>query len=86
MNLGKKGKKKTWWLPNYYFNPPAKKAGEVNNSSYGRFSVMICPECNYAWEIGLIGKKRCAVYYDDFPSYKLEKVQCPNCEDKHETD
>lgn len=82
MNLSKKDKKKIWWLPNYYFNPPEKKSGEVNNYSYGDFSVSACPECGTAWERGLIGKKRIPVYYDDFPTYKLKQKTCPRCEEK----
>ena len=82
MNLSKKDKKKIWWLPNYYFNPPGKKSGEVNNYSYGDFSVSACPECGTAWERGLIGKKRIPVYYDDFPTYKLKQKTCPRCEEK----
>ena len=83
MNLSKKDKKKIWWLPNYYFNPPEKKSGEVNNYSYGDFSVSACPECGTAWERGLIGKKRIPVYYDDFPTYKLKQKTCPRCEEKN---
>ena len=86
MNLGKKGKKKIWWLPNYYFTPPERLPGEVNNYNYGEFSVAACPECSLAWEIGLIGKKRIPVYYDDFPRYKLKESLCPKCKEKHETD
>ena len=86
MNLGKKGEKRTWWIPNYYFSPPDKAPGEVNNYSYGDFSVAMCPECETAWEYGLIGKKRVPVYYDDFPTYKLKEVKCPRCEEKNETD
>ena len=82
MNLSKKDKKKIWWLPNYYFNPPEKKSGEVNNYSYGDFSVSACPECGTAWERGLVGKKRIPVYYDDFPTYKLKQKTCPRCEEK----
>ena len=86
MNLGKEKKKKAWWLPDYYFKTRNKIAGEINNSSYGDFSVMICPECNNAWEFGFIGKKRSPVYYDDFPTYKLKKNKCPKCEVDNETD
>ena len=82
MNLGKKDKKRIWWIPNYYFSPPDKIPGEVNNYSYGDFSVAMCPECETAWEYGLIGKKRVPVYYDDFPIYKLKAVECPKCKGK----
>ena len=82
MNLGKNGKKRIWWIPNYYFSPPDKIPGEVNNYSYGDFSVAMCPECETAWEYGLIGKKRVPVYYDDFPTYKLKETKCPRCEGK----
>ena len=82
MNLGKKDKKRIWWIPNYYFSPPDKTPGEVNNYSYGDFSVEMCPECETAWEYGLIGKKRVPVYYDDFPIYKLKAVECPKCKEK----
>ena len=82
MNLGKKGEKRIWWIPNYYFSPPDKIPGEVNNYSYGDFSVAMCPECETAWEYGLIGKKRVPVYYDDFPIYKLKEVECPKCKEK----
>ena len=83
MNLGKKGKKRTWWLPNYYFSPPDKTAGEVNNYSFGKFPVTVCPKCETAWEYGLVGKKRIPVYYDDFPIFKLKKIECPKCKDKN---
>ena len=83
MNLGKKGKKRTWGLPNYYFNPPDKTAGEVNNYSFGKFPVTVCPKCETAWEYGLVGKKRIPVYYDDFPIFKLKKIECPKCKDKN---
>jgi len=82
LNLGKKDKKRIWWIPNYYFSPPDKTPGEVNNYSYGDFSVAMCPECETAWEYGLIGKKRVPVYYDDFPIYKLKAVECPKCKEK----
>jgi hypothetical protein len=82
--LGKKGEKRIWWIPNYYFSPPDKIPGEVNNYSYGNFSVAMCPECETAWEYGLIGKKRVPVYYDDFPIYKLKEVKCPKCKGKDE--
>jgi len=82
LNLGKKDKKRIWWIPNYYFSPPDKTPGEVNNYSYGDFSVAMCPECETAWEYGLIGKKRVPVYYDDFPIYKLKEVECPKCKEK----
>ena len=81
MYLGKKKKKRTWWLPNYYFNPPEKQPGEVNNYSYGDFSVTMCPRCEKAWERGLVGKKRVPVYYDDFPTWKLKEETCPSCKD-----
>jgi len=84
--LGKKKKKRTWWLPDYYFNPPAKQPGEVNNYSYGEFSVTMCPECEKAWELGLVGKKRIPVYYDDFPTWKLKEETCPSCKENDETD
>jgi len=84
LNLGKKGEKRIWWIPNYYFSPPDKIPGEVNNYSYGNFSVAMCPECETAWEYGLIGKKRVPVYYDDFPIYKLKEVKCPKCKGKDE--
>ena len=84
MNLGKKDKKRIWWIPNYYFSPPDKIPGEVNNYSYGDFSVAMCPECETAWEYGLIGKKRVPVYYTDFPAYKLKEVKCPKCKGKDE--
>ena len=84
MNLGKKGEKRIWWIPNYYFSPPDKTPGEVNNYSYGDFSVAMCPECETAWEYGLIGKKRVPVYYDDFPIFKLKEVKCPKCKGKDE--
>ena len=84
MNLGKKGEKRIWWIPNYYFSPPEKIPGEVNNYSYGDFSVAMCPECETAWEYGLIGKKRVPVYYDDFPIFKLKEVKCPKCKGKDE--
>ena len=84
MNLGKKGEKRIWWIPNYYFSPPDKIPGEVNNYSYGDFSVAMCPECETAWEYGLIGKKRVPVYYDDFPIFKLKEVKCPKCKGKDE--
>ena len=86
MNLGKKDKKRTWWIPNYYFTPRDKTPGEGNNYSYGDFPVSMCPKCGTAWEYGLIGKKRVPVYYDDFPTYKLKEIRCPRCEEKHETD
>ncbi len=82
MNLGKKGKKKIWWLPSYYFNPPGKIPSEVNNYSYGEFSVVLCPSCNTAWERGLVGKKRIPVYYDDFPTYRLKQKKCPRCKEE----
>ena len=84
MNLGKKGEKRIWWIPNYYFSPPDKIPGEVNNYSYGNFSVAMCPECETAWEYGLIGKKRVPVYYNEFPTYKLKEVKCPKCKGKDE--
>ena len=83
MYLEKKNKKRTWWLPSYYFNPPEKRAGEVNNYSYGDFSVTKCPKCEMAWEYGLVGKTRIPIYYDDFPIYRLKEIKCPNCKDKH---
>ena len=79
--MGKKKKKRTWWLPNYHFNPPAKRPGEVNNYNYGDFSVRMCPRCEKAWEFGLVGKKRVPVYYDDFPKWKLKEAYCPGCKD-----
>ena len=82
MDLGKKEKKKPWWLPNYYFNPPERRPGEGNNYSFGDFPVRVCPECDMAWEYGLVGKKRIPVYYDDFPIYKLKENTCPKCKDK----
>ena len=84
--MGKKKKKRIWWLPDYYFNPPEKQPGEVNNYSYGDFSVMLCPACKKAWELGLVGKKRIPVYYDDFPTWKLKEETCPSCKGKDETD
>jgi len=84
LNLGKKDKKRIWWIPNYYFSPPDKTPGEVNNYSYGDFSVAMCPECETAWEYGLIGKKRVPVYYDDFPKWKLKETECPSCKEKDE--
>ena len=84
--MGKKKKKRTWWLPDYYFNQPEKQPGEVNNYSYGAFSVMMCPKCEKAWELGLVGKKRIPVYYDDFPIWKLKEETCPSCKEKEETD
>ena len=84
MNLGKKGEKRIWWIPNYYFSPPDKTPGEVNNYNYGDFSVAMCPECKTAWEYGLIGKKRVPVYYNEFPTYKLKEVKCPKCKGKDE--
>ena len=86
MFLGKKKKKKPWWLPDYYFTPQDKRPGEVNNYKYGDFSVYRCPECEQAWEFGLIGKKRVPIYHDEFPKYKLQKITCPDCEKKHEID
>ena len=83
--MGKKNKKRIWWLPDYYFNPPEKQPGEVNNYSYGDFSVTMCPKCEKAWERGLVGKKRVPVYYDDFPVWKLKEKNCPNCEDNKPT-
>jgi len=84
--LGKKKKKRIWWLPEYYFNPPEKQPGEVNNYTYGDFSVTMCPACKKAWELGLVGKKRIPVYYDDFPTLNLKEETCPSCEVKDETD
>jgi len=84
--LGKRKKKKTWWLPDYYFTPKEKQPGEVNNYKYGVFSVSKCPECGQAWEYGMVGKKRVSVYYQEFPKYKLKHKLCPECEDKDETD
>ena len=82
MYLGKKKKKRIWWLPDYYFNPPEKQPGEVNNYNYGDFSVEYCPKCKKSWEYGAVGKKRIPVYYDDFPILNLKKTKCPNCEEK----
>ena len=81
--MGKKKKKRTWWLPEYYFNPPDKQPGEVNNYSYGDFSVTMCSGCKKAWELGLVGKKRIPVYYDDFPAWKLKEDTCPSCMDNN---
>lgn len=86
MYLGKKKKNKIWWLPGYYFNPPEKRPGELNNYSFGNFSVTMCPGCKTAWEYGLVGKRRTPVYYTDFPIYKLKEVKCPKCEESDETD
>jgi hypothetical protein len=84
--LGKKKKKRIWWLPDYYFNPPDKQPGEVNNYAYGDFSVTMCPSCRKAWELGLVGKKRIPVYYEDFPTLNLKEETCPGCKEKNETD
>ena len=86
MYLGKKKKKNIWWLPDYYFTPPARQPGEVNNYNFGDFSVTMCPKCEMAWEYGLVGKKRIPIYYDDFPTFKLKDTICPRCEEKDETD
>ena len=43
---------------------------------------MMCPECMCVWEYGLIGKRRSPIYYDDFPTYKLEESKCPRCKEK----
>ena len=84
--MGKKKKKNIWWLPDYYFTPPARQPGEGNNYSFGVFPVMVCPKCEIAWEYGLVGKKRIPIYYDDFPTFKLKDIICPRCEEKDETD
>jgi len=84
--LGKKKEKKPWWLPNYYFTPQEKQPGEVNNYKYGVFSVSRCPECEHAWEYGVVGKRRVPIYHEDFPTYKLKEKICPQCEGKNETD
>ncbi len=82
----KKKKKKIWWVPDYYFTPPAKLPGEVNNYNYGVFPVMKCPECNLAWEYGLIGKKRTPIHYNDFPLRSLKETICPGCKEDNEAD
>lgn len=79
MYLGKKKDKKPWWLPDYYVIPPKKLPGEVNNYNLGRFSVMVCPKCDMAWEYGIIGKRRVPIYYEDFPKYNLEVKTCQDC-------
>jgi hypothetical protein len=79
-------KKKIWWLPNYYFTPSDKQPGEVNNYKYGEFSVAKCPECDGAWEYGVIGKKRIPIYHNEFPTYKLKNKVCPNCKNKESDD
>ena len=86
MYLGKKKKKKIWWLPDYYFNPSDRQPGEGNNYNYGVFSVFKCPKCDLAWEYGLIGKKRVPIHYNNFPTYGLKNKLCPMCEEKNETD
>ena len=84
MNLAKKRKKITWWLPDYYYNPPDKRPGEVNHYNYRSFPVNMCPKCGTAWELGLVGKKRLPIYYDDFPTFKLKEVECSKCKNKKE--
>jgi len=84
--LGKKKKKKIWWLPSYHFTPQEKQPGEVNNYKYGDFSVTMCTKCEKAWEYGLVGKKRVPIYYDDFPTFKLKDKDCPACEGNNEAD
>jgi len=78
----KKKNKNIWWIPSYHFSPQEKTPGEVNNYSYGNFSVLLCPVCDFVWEYGLVGKKRTPIYYDDFPRYKLKEVKCPSCKEK----
>ena len=82
LNLKNKKEKNIWWIPSYYFSLQEKTPGEVNNYSYGNFSVALCSKCNFAWELSLVGKKRIPVYYDNFPRYKLKKVKCPSCKEK----
>jgi hypothetical protein len=72
-------KKKPWWIADYYIKPPDKYLGEINNYNYGAFSVTLCPDCKMPWEYDTVGKKRIPVYYNDFPSYKLEENTCPQC-------
>ena len=70
------------WAVNIY---PYERNKENNSRAkghdYAKFKLYKCLDCNNVWEqvsqplLGLVPK-----YYKDFPSYGMERKNCPKCD------
>ena len=72
----------SWLIKEDYYDRN-KKRREKNRRSRpdAHFNVYICPKCNRVHEYYYdAGSGMATVYHDDFPRYKLEKIQCIGCD------
>ena len=73
--------KEVWWLENDpYIDRFYNRYKHRENSSF--FRVKHCEGCKNSWETvySLGGRNIEIKYYPDFPTYGLERVECPKCE------
>ena len=47
------------------------------------FGVKYCELCEKAYEMYSYSNERYISYYPSFPTYKLERVECPNHDKSH---
>lgn len=71
----------------YYVAPPdrtAKKGDEVRQKSRKnrKIELKYCPECKRVYQIPVAGGKTKLDHYKNMPTYGLERITCPDCENK----
>ena len=56
--------------------------GNKLNQKKNAFKVYLCPDCNRVHENTYFnGEGRKTVYHEDFPTYKLKREACSDCEE-----
>ena len=58
----------------------SKKSGNINGNTKESKRLKVCNGCNNVWESKFSGG---AIYYESFPTYKLERKYCYKCKRKN---
>ena len=67
-----------WWLTGWNREPGYTRREDVEPMQ--DFRGFYCQQCTCAWEVTYISGKKTLFKYDDFPSYKLKRKDCIECE------
>ena len=58
------------------WEPPNRKT-----KTNGNFNVCYCKTCKLSYEVFTYGGRKFLRFYEDMPTYKLERMECPKHED-----
>ena len=71
----------SWLIPDDPYDRNKRKREKYKKHPGSTFNIYMCPKCNRVYEdVFFNGLGKRTVFYDDFPTYKLERTSCIECD------